>query len=245
VNQTVTAALYVRGSMNEIDLRNQLDPLQQLAAARGWRVVVYEETETGDDERARRPVFERLLGDARRGVVRVVAVAGLDRLSRRGKRLVELFDDFEKWNVLVVSLREGDRWTELDAPIRRMVVGVIGMVAEMEMLNLRARTRAGLDKARRHGTDSGLPIGRQLKPAALLHEAARLMTAEGLSLRKAVARVNRGLPKKPEQPGGLCQISVASLHRFLEGTWEGLPGAAEARKAKAAKKGATPSPAAS
>jgi hypothetical protein len=42
----------------------------------------------------------------------------------------------------------------------------------------------------------------------------------------AVARVNRGLPAKPEHPGGLCRISKATLHRHLKGEWKGSSGPA-------------------
>lgn len=193
------AALYLRGSKEEIDLRNQRDPLLQLATARAWDTVEYLEQETGDDERAHRPVFASLLEDARRGRVRVIAVAGLDRLTRRAQRLVDLFDNFERWNTSVVSLREGDQWTELPAAYRRIVLLAIGTVAEQELMNLRDRTRKGIEKARRRGTKSGKAIGRPKANQLMLGAAARHRQA-GMSFRKAAHTAG---------------VSEASLRRYM------------------------------
>ncbi len=216
------AALYIRGSKEEIDLRNQHDPLFKLAEARGWEIVEYVEVETGDDERARRPVLERLLKDARRGEVRQIAVVALDRLTRRTKVLVSLFDDFEKWKVGVVSLNEGDKWTEMDAPFRRIVLTAMGTAAEMEMLNLRKRVHKGLDRARRHGTKSGKPIGRPRANQLLLGAAAR-HRQEGKSLRQAARLAGVKLSTLRRY---MARLKAAEASRNDEGGPAGTSGAA-------------------
>jgi DNA invertase Pin-like site-specific DNA recombinase len=186
----LAAGIYARGSKEEINLENQLGPLRQLCAAREWEPVEYLEQETGDDDRARRPVFEQLLQDARKGRVRVIVVVGLDRLTRRVARLLQLFADCDRWNVRIVSLREKESWTDMDRRIRDFVLHGLGLAAELELENLRERTRKGLARARPATpggiwrTKSGKAIGRPKANQLLLGAAARHRQA-GMSLREA------------------------------------------------------------
>lgn len=58
---SVGAALYLRVSTDKQTVDNQREPLAQLAAARGWEPVWYEET--GPAVTAQ-PVFDKLMTDA-------------------------------------------------------------------------------------------------------------------------------------------------------------------------------------
>ncbi len=73
------AALYLRVSTDRQTAQNQLAEVRQLAMARGYEPVVYEEV---DSAAKARPVLDRLLADFRTGPVHAVAVWALDRLHR-------------------------------------------------------------------------------------------------------------------------------------------------------------------
>jgi DNA invertase Pin-like site-specific DNA recombinase len=163
-----TAALYVRVSTDRQTTANQLADLQRLAAARGWTSVVYEETESAAK---RRPVLERLMDDARRGQVSAVLVWALDRLDRSMVACVTRVLELDRLGVPVVSVREP--WLDTAGPVRGLLVGIFGWVAEQERARLIDRTKAGLDRARRQGKR----LGRPPASAVLLGAAADLVAA--------------------------------------------------------------------
>ncbi|SEU36923.1 recombinase family protein [Stigmatella erecta] len=175
----IHAALYLRVSTDGQTVEAQRAPLAQLAAARGWTPVWYEEVASSVKHR---PVLERMLDDAKRGRVSAIAVVALDRLGRSMLGILQTVDSLARANVTVVSLRE--TWLDLGGPVRQLLIAVMGWMAENERLLIVERTRAGLAHVRRHGSKSGKPIGRP--PADLLKlgmgERAAL---EGKSIRAA------------------------------------------------------------
>ena len=189
-------ACYLRVSTDEQTVENQRAPLEQLALARDWEPVWYEETWSGRDDR--RPELQRLLEDCRRGRVQAVAVVALDRLTRSVRTLLRLFEDFDRWAIQAVSLRES--WTDVDTRLRDLVLHVLGFAAELEVSNLRERTRAGMKRAAEKGTKSGRAIGRPRLSRTQLAAGVALVQG-GSSLRKA-----------SEDTG----ISVRSIKRRLE-----------------------------
>jgi DNA invertase Pin-like site-specific DNA recombinase len=74
------AALYIRVSTGAQTAENQRPELEQLARTRGLAVVAtFEEAASAAK---RRPVFERMMEGAKRGLFDVVAVWSLDRFGR-------------------------------------------------------------------------------------------------------------------------------------------------------------------
>ena len=177
-------ACYLRVSTDEQTVENQRGPLEQLARARDWEPVWYEETWSGRDDR--RPALQKLLEDCRRGRVKAVAVVALDRLTRRVRTLLRLFEDFDRWGTQVISLRDKENWTEIEPRLRDLVLHVLGLAAEWEVDHLRARTVAGMRRAAEQGTKSGRAIGRPHLSRTQLAAAVELVQG-GSSLRKAAA----------------------------------------------------------
>jgi DNA invertase Pin-like site-specific DNA recombinase len=192
----VKVACYLRVSTEEQTVENQRAPLAQLAQARGWEPVFYEETWSGRDDK--RPELAKLLEDCRRGRVKAVAVVALDRLTRSVRTLLRLFEDFDRWGVQAVSLRES--WTDVDTRLRDLVLHVLGFAAELEVANLRERTRAGMRRAAEKGTKSGRPIGRPRLSRTQLGAAAAMVQG-GASLRAAARETG---------------VSVRAIKRHLE-----------------------------
>lgn len=198
------AALYVRVSTEKQTVANQLDELQQLAKARGFEPVIYEETESAAKER---PVFRRVLADARAGKVGAVLVWRLDRMHRSMVGAVQDVLELDRLGVAVLSAR--DTWLDTSGPVRSLLVAIFGWVAEQERRVLIERTRAGLDRAKRTGTKSGKAIGRPRASPVLLGAAAdRVMS--GLPIRMTAAALG---------------VNEATLRRHIlrlkrEGRWD-------------------------
>ncbi|MRI90260.1 recombinase family protein [Aggregicoccus sp. 17bor-14] len=175
---TKRAALYLRVSTDRQATGNQSVDLHQLAAARGFTPVVYEETESAAKAR---PVFERMLADVRAGRIQAVLVWALDRLHRSMPGAINTVLELDHLGVPVMSVREPR--LDTTGPVRSLLVAIFGWVAEQERTRLIERTRAGLARARAQGKRLGRPRASQFSLAS----AAALVTSQGWSIRKAAA----------------------------------------------------------
>jgi DNA invertase Pin-like site-specific DNA recombinase len=200
-----TAALYLRCSDARGTISNQRPEVEQLARARGFDVLVYEEVESAAKAR---PVFDQMLKDARAGHLQAVAVWALDRLHRSMKGAIDDVLELDRLGVRVISVQES--WLDNDGPVRPLLVAIFGWVAEQERARLIDRTRAGLARVALEARDysgppksidpaaKGWPAGRPRASQVLLHAASDLV-ATGASIR-AAARAKG--------------MSEATLHRF-------------------------------
>jgi putative DNA-invertase from lambdoid prophage Rac len=187
---TPKAALYLRTSTDRQTTENQRGEVERLARARGFEPVVYEEVESAAK---RRPVFERMMNDARRGEVRAVVVWAVDRLHRSMHGAVNDVLELDRLGVQVLSVREP--WLDTSGPVRSLLVAIFGWVAEQERHRLIERTKAGLERARRQGKRLGRP------PASpILVRAAADLVAAGVPVAEAA-----------RQKG----VARATLRRFL------------------------------
>lgn len=134
---------YARVSTGGQDLELQLQALRVAGVDR-----VAEETASGG--RWDRPVLHGLVADLQPGDELVVWK--LDRLSRSLRDLLVLVEQVEQRGASFRSLTEA---IETQTPAGRMLVQMLGAVAEFERAILKERTRAGLDAARRAGRVGG------------------------------------------------------------------------------------------
>lgn len=156
-------ACYVRVSTDKQSTENQEPDIRRMLTARSNGPAEEQEhaatwyRETGSAAK-RRPVFERLMEDARLGKFRKLYVWSLDRFGRSMfQNLRDLRLLVETYRVTVVSVREP--WVEStsDPMTRTLLLSVLGWVAEFERERLIQRTNAGLDRARAKGTKLGRP----------------------------------------------------------------------------------------
>jgi DNA invertase Pin-like site-specific DNA recombinase len=174
----VRAAVYVRVSTDRQQIENQVAEVRGLVHARGYEPVIYQEVESAAKAR---PVFDRMIADARAARVHAVAVWALDRLHRSMTGAINTVLELDRLGVPVLSVREG--WLDTSGPVRPLLVAIFGWVAEQERTRLIERTKAGLERARREGKRLGRP------PASpvLLH-AARDLVAAGVPVAEAARR---------------------------------------------------------
>ena len=200
-NQTTVArrvAVYLRVSSDKQTVENQRGECEQLAVTRGEVVRVYEEQGSAAK---RRPVFDEVLADARRGEFDVLVVWAIDRFGRSMVGNLQDVLELDRIGVEVVSVRE--TWLATQGPTRNLLVGVFSWVAEQERAQLVERTKAGLRRAARHGTRSGKRVGRPIVHVDV--EMAREIAARhGGSVRAAsremgvaLGTLQRALERKP------------------------------------------------
>lgn len=167
-------AIYARVSTADQHAENQLAELRRYAEARQWTAYREYVDEGVSGAKESRPALDALLKDARRRRFDALLVWRLDRLGRNLRHLILLLDDLQALGVAFVSLAEG---LDCTTPAGRLQLHVLGAIAEFERERIRERVKAGLARAKAHGTR----LGRRPAPVS---EAALLAVA-GLSLREA------------------------------------------------------------
>jgi len=181
-------AVYVRISTQKQDLETQRLAIENWLKARGlsWLDVdhYFEEVESGREDL--RPQFQELWRLVREGKVRSVVIYELSRLSRRMRTLVNFLYDCAERGVAVYSVREAflSEWMR-DPRARTIIVGLLGILYELERQFISERTRAGLAKARAQGKH----IGRRPKLSERDILLLKRMVEEGVPVARMARRL--------------------------------------------------------
>lgn len=108
-----------------------------------------------------------------------LAVVKLDRLGRATRDVLNLVHELEQKGA---SLRVLEPEVNTAGPMGRMVLTVLGMVAEMELGFIKERQRAGIEKAKAEGVYKGRPV-------KLDHSKIRELRAQGMGATDIAAKV--------------------------------------------------------
>lgn len=131
----------------------------------------------------KRPSFQRLDKTVKEGDV--VVVASMDRLARSLNDLLEKVNDFGNRGVTIKFLKENIEITSGNiSPISRLLLGIMGAVAEFERNLIRERQREGIELAKKRGVYKGrTPV--QLEKIAQVMQ----LIEEGISVVSACRQV--------------------------------------------------------
>ena len=186
---------YVRVSTDEqaregASLEAQEERIAAYALATGRRLDEIVVDAGASAKSLRRPGMRRILLGIRTGEIGAVIVLKLDRLTRSVKNLLELIDTFAKSNADLVSVCES---LDTSSAAGRMVVQILGVMAEFERAQISERTAGALAHLRTNRRVYGhVPFGWRREDAALVEvprEAwalmvSRRMRKDGASLRR-------------------------------------------------------------
>ena len=105
-----------------------------------------------------RPEASKLLSNSE---VTEVLVHSIDRLGRNTIDIMQTIQHFTNLNINVISEKEGFE-TIVDGkenPIAKMLIGILGTLAEFELTRIKERQAEGIAKAKAKGTYEGRPSG--------------------------------------------------------------------------------------
>ena len=149
----MTVALYARVSTFEQDPQNQLQRLNEVAKARGYQEPEYFiDYASGADPN--RPELDRMLRMAQHGKIDQIIATKLDRLARSTINLLHIMQQLDSWKVSIEFL---DQPIDTSTPMGKMMLTVLGAMAEFERELIRDRTRDGLKRAAAQGRTGGRP----------------------------------------------------------------------------------------
>jgi DNA invertase Pin-like site-specific DNA recombinase len=194
-------ALYARiSTLNHgQDVGLQLRELREYARARRWHVAgEYVDAGVSGSVESR-PELNRLMDDARKRRVDVVACWRFDRFARSTKHLLLALEEFRSLGIQFLSYQEN---IDTTSPLGQAVFTIAAAVATLERDLIRERVRAGLRNARSKGKRLG-------RPCAIVDVAKiAALRSSGVSWR-AIARklgvgegtVRRAFAKNPPATG--------------------------------------------
>src|SRR5262245_23923237 len=159
---------YARVSTKDQDLTAQDAELAGAGAAK-----VFKEKASG--AKTDRPELAKVIRRLEPGDV--LMVVRLDRLARSTRDLLNVLDEIGKRGAGFRSLR--DAWADTTTPHGKLMVTVLGGLAEFERSLIVARTSEGRTRARAKGVKFGRP--RKLTPHQREEAIARLSAGESMS----------------------------------------------------------------
>ena len=151
-------ALYARVSTKDKDQdpETQLHALRAYAEAQEYQVSgAYVDHASATDLRGRRARRE-LLGQIHTGGWDAVLVLRLDRAFRSVLHMHEALADLDRHGKGFVSITQP---IDTTAPMGRLLLNILGSVAEFERDLISQRTREGMGRARAQGRRIGRPPG--------------------------------------------------------------------------------------
>lgn len=197
---TLRAAIYARISLDRKDeagVKRQAHLATKLAEAEEATIVAeYTDNNASAFSGAYRPEYENLLKSIEAGELDVVYVYALDRLTRRTKDTLSLFELCEKHGVRIKAT-QGYSIDPSD-PSSRIIIVILGLIAEQESIDRAARIRASyVDCARvgRPKTGGRRMLGYEANAETIIETEAQairdaaVMILAGKTLRETVREI--------------------------------------------------------
>lgn len=165
---------------------------------------------SGSNRRVRRPKFEELMANLDR-YDRIV-VWKLDRFTRRLAELTAVIEELEKKRVALVSIQDN---VDTSDPTKRLVIAVMGGLAEQEASNIKLRVKAAQETMAKSGRWKGgnRPYGWRSEPRVDGRGVKLVLVPEEAEvLRKAVRLAISG-----QGPGPIAKVLNADGHLSSKG----------------------------
>lgn len=143
--------LYARVSTDKQDTDNQMIRLREIAQNRGYEVFD-EYVDIASGHNANRPNLDRMMKDAKQHRFDKIIAVKLDRIARSVTNLNNLMNDLYAWNVGIEFI---DQPIDTTTPAGKMILTILGAMAEFERELIVERTNDGLKRARKEGKTLG------------------------------------------------------------------------------------------
>lgn len=194
MNSIFKAAIYVRVSTLDQHHEMQTFELRQYAERMGWDIVEYAEKASSVKKR---PIFDQMMADARLRRFDVLIVWKLDRFARSLSKLVNDINLLDSYGVRFIAITQGID-TDKQNAAGRLMMQILGAIAEFERAIIVERVRAGVAQAQRDGKHCGRP------KLIYRRDQARELKSQGKSIREIAAAL--GISKSTI--GDLLKMSV-------------------------------------
>lgn len=209
----VKALGYVRVSLESENPENQVQAIEEFCKQQGLELLkIFRDIGVSGSKAAfEREGFKQLIEAANLLGIKTIVIYDLTRLGRDLFDLIETYKKLleEGFNILFVKHPELN--ARPDSPIgealRKAILTVLGVVAELERAFIRERTKAALERARKEGKH----VGR--RPVEIPLDLVKKYRRQGLSKRAIYTMlINQGYLRYTEK--GF--VRVLSYDRFVK-----------------------------
>jgi len=204
---------YVRVSIAEEKIENQIRAIEEFCKKQGFELLkIFRDIGVSGSKPAfERDGFRKLLEVSKLLDIKTIVVYDLTRLGRDLFDLIETYRELLEEGYTILFVKHPELNTKPDNPIgealRKAILTILGIVAELEKAFIRERTRAGIERAKKEGKH----IGR--KPVEIPIDLVKKYLSIGLS-KKAIYEIliDRGYLRYREQG----QEKILSYDRFVK-----------------------------
>lgn len=144
-------AIYARVSTKDQDNEIQIRELTAWALRQGFQPILFSEKASGKNT-TDRPEYQKMLLAAHNKEISAIAVYRLDRFGRNLKDILIAIDMLQNINVNFFSIGEG---IDLKSPFAKVILALLGSLAELEREKILERTSAGRALAMEKGVKFG------------------------------------------------------------------------------------------
>lgn len=147
---------YIRVSTDDQTVENQRDMIE----SSGYRIDEWlsDQGKSGTINWTKREI-NKAIEQAKKGDT--IVVAELSRLGRSLKQILEMIELCQKKEVNIIMIREGIQ-TNNNSPINKLLISILGSLAEMERNLISQRTKDALALKKKNGVALGRPKGRTM-----------------------------------------------------------------------------------
>ena len=196
-------ALYARVSTRDKDQNPETQLLRlrdYVASHPDWHVTKEYVDVASANDLGHRTAWRTLLDDAAKRRFQGVLVFKLDRAFRSVKHMQ---DTLSAWDTIPVGFLSAQEGFDTTTATGRLLMNILGSLAEFELELIRERVQAGMDRARREGKAIGRPsIWADPVRAQALRQAIQAVQAHQLSYRQAARQAG---------------VSLTTLQKALKG----------------------------
>ena len=171
------AGIYLRVSTDDQTTDNQRAALTAMVERRGWTLaeIYRDHALSGMLPGEKRPGFNKMLGDVRKGRMDVIVAWSIDRLGRSTLDLHVTLAAIHAAKVNIV-LYEGD--LDTTTPQGELMFSIMAVFAQFERRMISERVKAGLSRARIQGKRLGPPR----KPTSTAEQVDNLIRSTSLRI---------------------------------------------------------------
>ncbi len=136
------------------DINTQIIPIREYVI-RNKLEVFKEYVDIGESgSKEKRPSFNELVEDMRKGKISTIIVYKLDRIGRSLQHLLKLFEEIDKKGIDFISITQNIDTTTSEG---RMFLKILMVIAEYERELIVDRVNAGISRAKKQNKKLGRP----------------------------------------------------------------------------------------
>ena len=170
-------AKYIRVSTKEQKIVRQAD----------FDGLIYPDVCSGSTSFKDREYAKKLLDNKE---ITEVHVHSIDRLGRNTLDIMQTIQDFTLNGINVVSTKEGLQTliNGKENPVAKMMIGILGTLAEFELSRIKERQAEGISKAKEKGRFVGRSIGSKESIAVFVNKPSTLKILKYLKEKESINR---------------------------------------------------------